>query len=874
MQTSTNRKSFAVAVALLALAPASVGLSQTTAPATQSPPNDDVVKMGAFVVSEMKLFTDQAIEGKTPVSFTEIGKESIIAELGSRDIPLLANSTPSVYATTDSGGAGDARINVRGFNQRNISILINGVPTNDIENGWLYWSNWDGLGDVTSTIQMQRGLSNVTLPTPSIGGTMNIITDPAASRRGGTFKFEVSGYGFRKGTVVLNTGMMQDKYALTVGLVAKEADRTFARGTWTKGLGYYVGGSWKLNKANRLEVYAIGAPQEHGQRRFASNIAAYSTDFARGLGYNDDQINSTASGANAGALRQGPINAGYNYNQNVAPVNPAYDGRQFYWDGTHRRQEGGFISESVNYFHKPQANLNWYSTLSDALKLSTVFYYSGGRGGGSGTLNNGSSSAAFARYANTVPGYGSNINWDATIASNAGSVNATGGAKTAGRSLGILRNSVNNQDQYGIVSKLSYDYSDAIKMTTGVDWRTAEIAHFREVRDLLGGQYYLPTAAQASQFWADGANTQLRLGDQVDYYNTNTVDWLGLFLQSQYDKGPITTFGVYGYSFVEYGYEDHFRRTTVSSNDTFKLNSGRIDGHQVKGGFQYAFSDNLRAYVNAGWVSKVPIFDGAINDIVGQFVKKQQNETFKSAEVGVRFTTADRKFNISASYYHTQWDDRTISVTYESADTITYQYGVSSNYSGLELEGAWKPNKRVRFDLAASYGNWYYTDDVDNVEQYAISTGAQNTAFSGKLYAADLKVGDSPQTQLAASVTAYPARGLSAKLLWRWYDRYWSDYTSESRTLSTDHAQPWQIPAYSIFDLHLSYDLPFKFQSVDTSVFLHVFNLFDKEYISDATDESSFEAVGLNLTSLHSAQRAEVFFGPPITFNAGIHVKF
>ena len=34
-----------------------------------------------------------------------------------------------------------------------------------IQNGWVYWSNWDGVGDVTSSIQMQRGLSAVNLAT-------------------------------------------------------------------------------------------------------------------------------------------------------------------------------------------------------------------------------------------------------------------------------------------------------------------------------------------------------------------------------------------------------------------------------------------------------------------------------------------------------------------------------------------------------------------------------------------------------------------------------------------------------------------------------------------------------------------------------------
>jgi len=834
---------------------------------------DEVVRLEEYVVTEMKSFSDQAIEGKTPVSFSELGKQRIAEELGSQDIPLVLNTTPSVFATTDSGGAGDARVNVRGFSQRNVSILINGVPTNDIENGWLYWSNWDGLGDVTTAIQVQRGLSNVTLPTPSIGGTMNIITDPAAAKFGGSFKVEVGSDSFQKATALFNTGMLKDKVAVTIGLVAKEGEG-YARGTWTEGQGYYIGSTWKVNTTNRLEFFAIGAPQEHGQRRFASNIAAYDINYAYSLGYTDAQIMSTASGANAGALRQGPVGSGADYNQNIAPVNPSYSGQQWYWDGLHSRKKAGFLNESVNYFHKPQMNLNWYMDINDRMKLTSVFYYSGGRGGGSGTLNNGSSGAAFARYANTDAMWGSNINWDGTIASNAGAVNASGGAKTAGQSLGILRNSVNNQDQYGVVSKLAYEVSDELKFTGGVDWRTAEIRHFREVRDLLGGQYYLPTTAQASEFWASGTSTRLGLGDQVDYNNTNTVDWLGLFVQGQYEKGPITAFAVVGYSSIKFGFDDLFRRASVGSSDTYKLETGNMDGNQVKGGVQYAFNENFSAFVNGGTVSKAPIFDGAINDIVGKFVAKPENEEFKSAEVGVRYVTPDRKLNVSASYYFTQWRKRTISLTNEAGDTITYLYGVNSDYAGLEVEGAYQPNRFVRFDFAASFADWVYTDDVLNSEQYYISTGVVNPAYAGKLYIADLKVGDAPQYQMAYAVTVFPVEGLSVKTQARWYDRYWSDYTPDSRGSATDRGQPWRIPSYTLYDVHINYRLPLHFRNFEISLFAHIFNLTDEVYVSDATDNSSFEAVGLNLAPSHSAQRAEVFLGPPRTYNLGARLSF
>ena len=81
------------------------------------------------------------------------------------------------------GGYGDSRINLRGFDQRNTSILINGQPVNDMESGWVYWSNWQGLTDVASGIQIQRGLGASRLAVPSVGGTISIFTKAADKKK-------------------------------------------------------------------------------------------------------------------------------------------------------------------------------------------------------------------------------------------------------------------------------------------------------------------------------------------------------------------------------------------------------------------------------------------------------------------------------------------------------------------------------------------------------------------------------------------------------------------------------------------------------------------------------------------------------------------
>ena len=195
--------------------------------------NREVLEM-----SQLEVLASRAGD-KTAVAYTDVNKEEIALRLGSQDIPLALNTVPSVYSTNQGGGAGDARINVRGFNQRNVAVMINGIPVNDMENGWVYWSNWDGVADATTSIQLQKGLSAQNLATPSIGGSMNVITDAAAQERGGSFKQELGAWGFLKSTLSYQSGLiMDDKLALSATLVKKTGDG-YTFGTWTDAYAYY-----------------------------------------------------------------------------------------------------------------------------------------------------------------------------------------------------------------------------------------------------------------------------------------------------------------------------------------------------------------------------------------------------------------------------------------------------------------------------------------------------------------------------------------------------------------------------------------------------------------------------------------------------------
>ncbi|MBT4052827.1 MAG: TonB-dependent receptor [Bacteroidetes Order II. Incertae sedis bacterium] len=793
----------------------------------------------------LEVFASRAVDRKTPVAFTNVDKVQVQRELGSRDAPLVLNTTPSVYATAQGGGAGDARVNVRGFNQRNVAIMLNGVPVNDMENGWVFWSNWDGVGDATTSIQLQRGLSAVNLATPSIGGTMNIITDPAANSRQVLAKQEVGNDGFLKSTVSVSTGLIDGKYAFTVSGVRKTGDGYYD-GTWTDAWAYYAAGAWNINDKQRLDFYAVGAPQRHGQNLYKQSLAAYDHEYAREV-MEDDGLSEVDI---QGALNKFP-EMGRRWNQTASPVSSSYGNNANNGFGSVDRPRDNILNERENFFHKPQVNLNYYYQISDKSLWSTVAYYSGGKGGGTGTRGS---------MVWDYSGPGRRVDYDATIARN----------ETNGLSRGILRNSHNVQDTWGAISKFKHELNESVTLEGGLDWRTAEIEHYYSVRDLLGGSGY---QSFANDFW--GASGQVvGLGDKLNYYNTNTVDWLGAFIQGEYSKDELTAYGMAGYSTVKYGYKDHFKD---DGGKPFEAESDNIGGYQVKGGVSYQVNDLVSFYGNAGYVSKVPIFDGAIDDVTGVLNPDPQNETFVAIEAGATFRSMDRKLAGKVNVYNTQWNDRTVTRFVQELngeDGLLNIGGLNALHRGAEAEVAYQPHSLVRADVAVSLGDWYYTDDVS--AKYTPDISDPSTQQSVDLYLKDIKVGDAPQTQFAYALTFFPLDGVYAKVTGRSYSRFFADFDPTSRTDNTDRGQSWEVPAYNIFDINLGYDIPREMLGAsrfDIRVFGNIFNVFDSMYIQDAVDNSRYNAYSANGVN-HGPDDAEVYLGLPRSFNFGTRITF
>lgn len=217
---------------------------------------------------------DLAKDRKTPVAVSTIKEAQIIEKLGNQEFPEILNTTPSVYATKGGGGFGDSRINVRGFDQVNTAVLINGVPVNDMENGAVYWSNWAGLSDVTSAMQVQRGLGSSKLAIASVGGTINVLTRAADKKKQGNVTVGIGNDGYHKSLFSYNTGK-SDKGWSSSFLMSRTAGSMYADGTEFEGYNYYFALGFNPNAKHDLQFTITGAPQWHHQRSYSPTIAEY-----------------------------------------------------------------------------------------------------------------------------------------------------------------------------------------------------------------------------------------------------------------------------------------------------------------------------------------------------------------------------------------------------------------------------------------------------------------------------------------------------------------------------------------------------------------------------------------------------------------------
>jgi len=794
---------------------------------------------------------DIAKDRKTPVAVSTIKAAEIQEKLGSQELPEILNTTPSIYATKSGGGFGDGRVNIRGFDTNNSAVMINGVPVNDMENGRVFWSNWAGLSDVTSALQVQRGLGSSKLAVSSVGGTINVVTKTSQNPQGGSIGATVGNDGYVKTLASYSSGILENGLSTSL-LLSRTGGNMYADGTNFEGYNFFLGLGY-TSGAHNLEFMVTGAPQWHHQRSRAVSI--------------ENQI----------AFGNGDGEPNRRYNEDWGFLN----GEEF----SFRR----------NFYHKPVISLSWNWDIGSRTTLQTSAYASFGRGGGTGEIGEIGGRRQFA-LPRTADGL---IRVDDIVAFNSGTAVAgfnDGNPRQQINGLfvnnsdlndnelntnGITRRaSVNSHNWYGLLANLNNRISEKLTIDFGIDVRRYKGYHYRRVDNLLGGDVYQQTdnrnndpnplfseTYESNQPWWVFGNIDDE--EKIDYYNIGFVTWLGVFGQVEYNfTEDITAFVQGALSNQGFAREELFGEVPPEKTDVENILGGNF-----KGGLNWNINENHNLFANAGYYEKQPLFDAVFLNFGNNVNPNLTNEKITGFEIGYGYRSSTFRANVNL--YRTSWKDRfdTVGATFNFGEPDEVRgnanlLGITQVHTGIEIDARLQAGNKLAFTGMVSIGNWEYQDDVtatffDNDQSPIVIDGVEQTQT---LELDGVKVGDAAQFTAFIGADYNILDNLSVDFGYRFADNLYADFDATD----IDENGALKLPSFGLADAGISYGLPIGESRL--SFRLNVNNVFDTTYIAESDTNNFVEAGDETYDGINVSNR--VFFGFGRTWNASVRFNF
>lgn len=771
-------------------------------------------------LKEVQIFADVIDDRKTPVAVTTISAQEVRERFSGLSVPEIINSTPGVYMNQGAGGYGDQEIYIRGFDQSNIAFMINGIPVNDMENGRMFWANFAGISEATRQTQVQRGLGASKLAISSIGGTVNMISQPASKSQGGKIEYQASnGSWNNRYRFTYNTGEFGNGWAATFqgsrstttsgisGLSGAEQG-AMRPGAFVDAYSYYLAISKKINDQHQLMFSGFGAPVNRGSAWYLGE----SLKDAGGFQDNDVHFNYATGFKN-----------------------------------------GEFFNARQNKSHKPQISLSHYWDINKDTYLSTSAYVSIARVYSVqprvtiGTMNR-TTLATRDTDLRTVEGY---INWDLMQAENLDPVNTKTISNPNGdpfapdftgqAAVNYLEARHNDHEWYGIISNLKTKIN-RFNILAGVDLRHYKGAHYVTAFDLLGADFvenidrgeYDDTRAYDMDLLR--SNEIIEEGDRFMYDYDGYVLWGSGFFQGELNLKKLDLFMTLS------GTQTQYYRVGNNWNEEFRFNSlGESErknffSYTLKTGANYRFNNRHQVFANLGHFTRPPFLRNSFQDsrFSNDYNLGLDREKVYGAESGYIFRSGFLRGSINA--YYTFWQDRTINATATGqTNTVDEQDideqffnvgGLDAVHKGIEAEFKWNIISSLELNGFLSLGDWKWRNNVEVPSPFDSTEVVQ-------IFAKGLPTGNAAQNTAGLGIHFTGIKNMYIGSRGNFSGKIFVQHDPSDEFLATQ--SPSRIPNFILVDSYLGYYFDFG-PDIRGRLSFSVNNVFDKTYVRWATE--------------------------------------
>jgi iron complex outermembrane recepter protein len=269
------------------------------------------------------------IEKMLPVTYENIKRETIEKKYWMQDLPMFLSGNTNINSYSESGSSfGYSYFTIRGFDQRRISVLLNGTPQNDAEDHQVYWVELSDIISSVESIQMQRGIGTVLYGTSGVGGIINVQTIDYFKNKFINVNAGFGDFNSSRYSVEVSSGLTNKGFGF-YGKFSKTKTDGYRNLAWSDHYSYFLSAGKMLNDKSSLKLNVYSSPNK--------NHLAYN-------GITKDYLDGKVTGSRSADRRYNPLyypNETDNYNQ------PHYELIYNY-----QATKNLFVSSTLNYVRK------------------------------------------------------------------------------------------------------------------------------------------------------------------------------------------------------------------------------------------------------------------------------------------------------------------------------------------------------------------------------------------------------------------------------------------------------------------------------------------------------------------------------------------
>lgn len=668
-----------------------------------------------------------------------------------------------------------ARFRMRGYDGEMFTTFINGVPMENLDNGFSPFGLWGGLNDVMRNRDITMGLRPSSFTFGDIGSNTNIDVRASKQRKQTSFSYAISNRNYRhRAMLTHSTGINKKGWALSLSGSLRYAGEGYVPGTFYNSQSYFLAVDKLIGQKHLFSFSVLGAPTETG--------------------------------------RQGPS---VKEMQELAGTN--------YYNPFWGYQNGKKRNASVARTHQPIFLLSHEYRINNNTRLNTGISYSTGERGLTALdwYNSADPRPDYYRY---LPGYYltkddpeqaaamtnamkndinlRQINWDRFYLANQvnietiNNVNGVAGNDITGkRSRYVLQERVINTDRFNFNSVLNTQLKGGHNLTGGISYQHQKNHYFQRVNDLLGGDFFVdlnqfaernfPNNPVVNQNNIDQPNRIVKVGDQYGYnYNIN-INRAATWLQGDFKTEKLDFFVATEFSYTRFWREGLVRNGLFPDNSFGKSKENRFMNYAVKLGLTYKINGRNYFYLNRSISTKPPFFENVY--IAPRNRDFQQNNVdnviVNTVEGGYILNAPKIKFR--ANFYYTAiWGDYNVMTFFHDDYRNFVNYALSNIdrvHYGAELGFETRLSPTVTINGAAALGRYYYDS-----RQYAVVTLDNTTATLGNevVFSENYRVPSTPQEAYSLGISYRSPKFWFVSLTANYFNQMWLDFNPIRRTES------------------------------------------------------------------------------------------